>query len=318
MKSEMVRTLVFGVIFSFMLTFGGSAFVSQANPSDELSFGNGVVRNPANGHYYELVEVYPGVSWYEARDAAAAMQYEGAPGHLATATSAQEEDFLVGTFPELDPEYVWLGASDEASESDWQWITGEVWDYTDWSAGEPNGGASENCLDFGDNDAKWNDESCDRPLNFYLVEYSSEEPITVAVDIKPGSCPNPFNVKSRGVLPVAVLGSEEFDVRTIDPTTIRLTREGYGEGVKPRRWSYEDVATPFEGELCDCHDLDGDGWLDLTLKFLTRQVMRTLELGNVDDTTFVSPLLVTGHLKEDAGAMPIEGSDCVRVLKKGK
>jgi len=37
--------------------------------------------------------------------------------------------------------------------------------------------------------------------------------IEVPVDIKPTSCPNPLNVKSRGVLPVAILGTADFDVR---------------------------------------------------------------------------------------------------------
>jgi hypothetical protein len=67
----------------------------------------------------------------------------------------------------------------------------------------------------------------------------------VFVDIKPGSCPNPFNVKSKGVLPVAILGAEDFDVTMIDPSEILLSRDGIEEGVPPLRWSYEDVATPF-------------------------------------------------------------------------
>jgi len=79
--------------------------------------------------------------------------------------------------------------------------------------------------------------------------------IPVAVDIKPGSCPNPLNPKSGGVLPVAVLGSEDFDVTTIDPCTIALNYEGKS-GPAPIRSAYEDVATPFEGDLCDCHDLN--------------------------------------------------------------
>lgn len=140
--------------------------------------------------------------------------------------------------------------------------------------------------------------------------------IEVYVDIKPGSCPNPFNTKSKGVLPVAVLGTEDFDVTTIDPATIQLTREGYEVGVSPLRWSYEDVATPFEGELCDCHDLNGDGYMDLTLKFDTQEVKDTLDLEAEADNTI--PLLITGNLKEEAGGTPIEGSDCVWVLKTGK
>lgn len=137
----------------------------------------------------------------------------------------------------------------------------------------------------------------------------------VDVDIKPGSCPNPLNPKSKGVLPVAVLGTEDFDVTTIDPETIELTREGIEDGAAPIRWNYEDVATPFEGELCDCHDLDGDGYLDLTLKFDTQDLVEKLKLDEVAGET---TLTLTGELKEEEGGTPIEGEDCIRVLKRGK
>ena len=43
--------------------------------------------------------------------------------------------------------------------------------------------------------------------------------IPVPVDIKPGSCPNPLNVKSRGILPAAILGSADFDIEQIDTAT---------------------------------------------------------------------------------------------------
>lgn len=135
---------------------------------------NSVILNPDNGHYYQLVEVYgSGLSWYEARDAAAALSYNGMPGYLATVTSAQEDNFIANTFPRIKPEYVWLGATDEANEGDWQWITGEPWNYTNWDPGpgEPNGGTFENCLDYDDGIIKWNDANCGRRQNFYLVEY---------------------------------------------------------------------------------------------------------------------------------------------------
>lgn len=140
------------------------------------------------------------------------------------------------------------------------------------------------------------------------------QPVTIVevdIDIKPGSCPNPLNTKSKGVLPVAVLGTADFDVTTIDPATIRLTRDG-DDGVSPLRWSYEDVATPSEGELCECHDLNGDGYLDLTLKFSRQEVTDTLDLGGELGSTI--PLLLTGNLKEEFDGTPIEGSDCVWVL----
>ena len=44
------------------------------------------------------------------------------------------------------------------------------------------------------------------------------------LDIKPGSCPNPVNPRSRGTLPVAIVGGNGFDVSRIDLSTIALTR----------------------------------------------------------------------------------------------
>jgi hypothetical protein len=138
--------------------------------------------------------------------------------------------------------------------------------------------------------------------------------IDLYVDIKPSSCPNPINLKGKGVLPVAICGTEDFDVKTIDPGTILITREGYEDvGVSPLRWSYEDVATPYTGdEECGCHDLDGDGYLDLSLKFKNKEVVETLDIEDVAGE--VIPLIITGNLKEEEGGTPIKGQDCVWVL----
>ena len=143
--------------------------------------------------------------------------------------------------------------------------------------------------------------------------------IEVFIDIKPGSCPNPLNLKSKVILTVAVLGTEDFDVDDIDPVTILLTREGYEDpGVAPIRWSYEDVATPFEGELCDCHDLNGDGYVDLTLKFDKQELVETLWLDLEEIAGETIPLILSGNLKGEEGGMPINGSDCIKILETGK
>ncbi len=140
--------------------------------------------------------------------------------------------------------------------------------------------------------------------------------IPVFVDIKPGSCPNPLNPKSNGVLTVAVLGTVDFDVTTIDPVSIRLSRESSADEAIPLRWAYEDVATPFEGEPCECHDQDGDGYLDLKLKFDTQELVTALDLGSEKGHTI--PLIFTGNLKVDEGGTQIKGSDCVIIRQPGK
>jgi hypothetical protein len=138
--------------------------------------------------------------------------------------------------------------------------------------------------------------------------------IEVPVDIKPMSCPNPLNVKSQGVLPVAVLGTEDFDVMTIAPESVLLI------GVAPLRCNYEDVATPFEPyvgkEGKDACTTEGpDGFMDLTLKFERQAIVAAL--GDVNDGDVIV-LQLTGNLKEEFGGTSIVGEDVVWILKKGK
>jgi hypothetical protein len=130
----------------------------------------------------------------------------------------------------------------------------------------------------------------------------------VNIDIKPGSCPNPMNIKDKGVLPVSILGTEDFDVSTIDIASIRL------EGVAPIRSSYEDITTPVpdDAEVCECTTERPDGYLDLTLKFNVQEIVAAL--GEVEDEEELE-LTLTGVLNDD---VPIEGKDCIIVISKGK
>ena len=57
----------------------------------------------------------------------------------------------------------------------------------------------------------------------------------VQIDIKPGSDTNPINPKSKGVVPVAVLSSADFDATSILPSTVHFA------GADPVRWTIEDV-----------------------------------------------------------------------------
>lgn len=130
----------------------------------------------------------------------------------------------------------------------------------------------------------------------------------VAFDIKPQSCPNPLNVLSGGVIPVAILGTEDLDVTQIDPTSVKL------EGVSPMRWSVEDVATPFEPftgkqDAYDCTIEGPDGYLDLTMKFKKQELIDAI--GDVNDGD-VLVLTVSGQLLDGTA---IEGEDVVVILK---
>ncbi len=54
------------------------------------------------------------------------------------------------------------------------------------------------------------------------ISFNIETAIPVTIDIKPGSEPNCFNNDGHGVIPVAILGSAEFDVTTIDAGSVML------------------------------------------------------------------------------------------------
>ena len=135
--------------------------------------------------------------------------------------------------------------------------------------------------------------------------------VQVSVDIKPGGCPNPLNTKSSGVLPVAILGTADLDVTTIDPTSILLA------GVQPLRSSLEDVGTPLvDANDCDCTNLGPDGLIDLTLKFETQKIVETIGEVNHGD---IRELQLTGILYDPAPyETPIEGADCIVIKGRHK
>jgi hypothetical protein len=140
------------------------------------------------------------------------------------------------------------------------------------------------------------------------------------LDIKPGSCPNPLNRKSHGVLPVALLGTADIEATTIDVSSILLARaDGVGSEVAPHEGPpgphsvFEDVGTPFYGEWCDCHDLEGDGFVDLLMKFETHEVVEALELNDLDPGALVE-LIVSGNLLDGTA---FTASDCIRLVPPG-
>jgi len=64
----------------------------------------------------------------------------------------------------------------------------------------------------------------------------------VQIDVKPGDSINSVNLKSRGTIPVAILGSADFDAATVVPASIRIA--GASVAVRPNgslRYSMEDV-----------------------------------------------------------------------------
>ncbi len=123
----------------------------------------------------------------------------------------------------------------------------------------------------------------------------------VFIDIMPGTCPNSLNIKSKGTMSVAVLGTDDLNVTQIDPTSILL------QGVVPLSTDFGDAATPF-----DCEQVGPDGIVDLVLEFKIQEIVHGLGVINDGD---VLGLVLTGKLNDGT---PIKGEDTVVILKKGK
>jgi hypothetical protein len=153
-----------------------------------------------------------------------------------------------------------------------------------------------------------------------LVDNPCATEIEASLDIKPGSCPNSYNVGSHGNLPVGLLGTDKLDASMVDISTLLLSRaDGVGGSVAPLEGPpgphtvLEDVGTPFDGELCDCHELEGDGITDVSMKFSTPTVVSALELDGEETNTFIE-LCVTGTLLDGT---PFVACDCVRIINAG-
>lgn len=91
--------------------------------------------------------------------------------------------------------------------------------------------------------------------------------IDASIDIKPGSYPNSVCLKDQGLLPVAILGSEQLDVQDICPDTIVL-------GMDP---CFVDLATRGPAKApklaFSYEDVDGDGKTDMMVFFSVQDLV---------------------------------------------
>lgn len=135
----------------------------------------------------------------------------------------------------------------------------------------------------------------------------------VKVDIKPGSCPNPLKMTQKGVIPAAILGSEVFDVSRILPETVKMAGD-----CEALRWSYEDVATPYDGGFSEpvleneCTTELADGWADLTLKFNSQCVVG--QLGEVTEREARLISISGKYLNDNNEEVEFEASDVMRLM----
>lgn len=138
----------------------------------------------------------------------------------------------------------------------------------------------------------------------------------VELDIKPNSCPNPFNInrwdfltsgkpRKGGVLPVAILGSSTVDVTQIDLSTVRLE----GVALLSHGQLLGDVETEDGDNDCVCDGTGGaDGFMDQLLKFDQQDIAAAIPQPAVGD---VVALTLTGAYFD---GLPFEATDCITIV----
>ncbi len=111
--------------------------------------------------------------------------------------------------------------------------------------------------------------------------------LQVDLDVKPGSDPNSINPSLEGDLPVAILGSDSFDVEDVDVNTL-----AFGPGGAPFDHSH---GPHFE-------DVNGDGFTDLTVHFRIEET--GIEFGDME-------ACITG---ETLAGLSFQGCDDIRTV----
>lgn len=122
----------------------------------------------------------------------------------------------------------------------------------------------------------------------FLITHLAPLAQTVVIDIKPGSDPNSINTKSKGVIPVAILGGTDFDVRDVDVTTLTFGPSD---------------ATPAHEAGGHFEDVNDDGFGDLVSHYRTQDA----GLNPGDTEACVDAATMSGT--------PIHGCDAVRIVK---
>ena len=132
------------------LVLAGEAHAQPIVLDPAVGWQQWTVSAGGNGHYFGLLYSSDPFTWTSAENKSLELG-----GHLASFTSAAEENFVISQV--TGSKLAWIGFTDDlayehlgASEGNWVWVDGEPTVYTHWASTEPNnswgpgGGKPEN------------------------------------------------------------------------------------------------------------------------------------------------------------------------------
>jgi len=137
-------------------------------------------------------------------------------------------------------------------------------------------------------------------LQFYsaIAMYLQHPSPDVLIDIKPGGNPNTINLRSKGLLPVAIFSSEEagkeFDATTVDPSTVQLAGAGVAVRGKNKYMAHKE-------------DVNGDGLTDLVVQ---------IEIENLNPDKLEDGFAILAGQTSDG--VEITGSDKIAIVRPGR
>jgi len=178
-------------VICICLAAAALAGTPQALHAEPVQFGG-------NGNYYDYV--LGQMQWVEALAAAETLSYEGYPGHLATITTPEENNFISVAFASGEAQYfAWIGGYEPLDDGAWFWAAGPEsgvqfateatplppYDFANWGGQEPNdfnAGEDFVAINLGDEFAnvlpgQWIDSPNPNPADpifGYVVEYETD------------------------------------------------------------------------------------------------------------------------------------------------
>jgi hypothetical protein len=120
--------------------------------------------------------------------------------------------------------------------------------------------------------------------------------LSAEIDVRPNDFRNPVKPGSMGVIPVALLGSDDLDARQIDVSSLRFGPNEAAPAYGSRRWP------PFRRHL---RDVNHDGLLDLITHFRVRET----GIACGDESADLAGNLTSGR--------PFTGTDSIRTVGCG-
>jgi len=136
------------------------------------------------------------------------------------------------------------------------------------------------------------DTSQNGGFDAFVAKLSAAAVVTIRIDIKPGSERNPINLRSHGLIPVAILSTQTFDARTIVASSV----------------CFGDAENASQRDCSEAHgrrhvvDVNGDGRLDLLLHFEVQQT--GIDRGDIK-------ACLTGKTRE---GVDVKGCDSITIV----